>query len=171
MIGLERGVVKLVSYTPEWKRLFEEEKARLQKAVGEHVLDIQPLGSTAIPGMIAKPIIDIGIAVEDFEEAAVCIKPIERLGYVYRGEHGIPRRHYFVKEDPRTHHIHMVEINSREWHKMVLFRDYLIRHPESAQEYAALKAGLAEQFKIDREAYTDGKAPFIERVLRLTRSS
>ena len=110
MIGLPRGVVQLVPYTTEWIRLFEAEKARLQAAIGEHVLDIQHVGSTAIPGMIAKPIIDIGIAVEAFEEARVCVQPVESLGYEYRGEQGIPRRHYFVKGDPRIHHIHMNEV-------------------------------------------------------------
>lgn len=93
MIGLKRGIVELAPYTAEWRRLFEEEKARLQAAIGQYVLDIQHVGSTAIPGMIAKPIIDIGIAVRDFEEARVCILPIEQLGYEYRGEQGIPRRH------------------------------------------------------------------------------
>mgnify|MGYP001095876825 CR=1 FL=1 len=109
MIGLEERTVKLAPYATEWKRLFEKEKALLQAAIGNHVLDIQHVGSTAIPGMIAKPLIDIGVAVESFEEATVCIQPVERLGYEYRGEYGIPRRHFFVKGDPRTHHIHMNE--------------------------------------------------------------
>jgi len=87
MISLKRGIVELVPYTAEWRRLFEEEKARLQAAIGQYVLDVQHVGSTAIPGLIAKPIIDIGIAVRDFE-ARVCIGPIGQLGYEYRGEQG-----------------------------------------------------------------------------------
>ncbi|MCJ7551153.1 MAG: GrpB family protein, partial [Anaerolineae bacterium] len=113
MIGLERGVVRLAPYTTEWQRCFEAEKERLQAVIGQYVLDIQHVGSTSIPGMIAKPIIDIGIAVTSFEEARVCIQPIQQLGYEYRGELKIPRRHYFVKGDPRTHHLHMNEIDSR----------------------------------------------------------
>lgn len=147
MIGLQRGIVKLIPYTVEWKRLFDKEKARLQAAVGNYVLDIEHVGTTSIPGMVAKPIIDIGIAVQNFEEAAICIKPIEQLRYEYRGEHGIPRRHYFVKGDPRTHHIHMVEANSRDWETMLLFRDYLIQHPEFAEEYAELKVQLVSSLK------------------------
>jgi len=170
MIGLERGTVKLAPYTTEWKRLFEQEKALLQAAVGDYVLDIQHVGSTSIPGMVAKSIIDIGIAVRSFEEATVCVNPIKQLGYEYRGEHGIPRRHFFVKGDPRTHHVHVNEIDSRDWENQVLFRDDLIRHPEIAQEYAELKMELAQRFPTDRQAYLDGKAPFIERVLRLARS-
>ena len=171
MIGLERGVVRLAPYTAEWRRLFEAEKALLQAAIGPHVLDIQHVGSTAIPGMVAKPIIDIGIAVTSFEGARVCIQPIEQLGYEYRGEHGIPRRHFFVKGEARTHHLHMNEINSREWQNQVLFRDYMMQHSGLADEYATLKAQLAQRYRTDREAYLDGKAPFIERVLEMARSA
>lgn len=171
MIGLEAGVVRLVPYTAEWKRLFEEEKTLLQTAIGQYVLDIQHVGSTSIPGMVAKPILDIGIAVTSFEEARVCISPVEQLGYEYKGEFGIPRRHYFVKGDPRTHHIHMNEMGSPDWENQVLFRDYLMQHPESAEEYAALKMELAQRYPTDREAYLDGKAPFIEQVLEMARAA
>jgi GrpB-like predicted nucleotidyltransferase (UPF0157 family) len=121
--------------------------------------------------MIAKPIIDIGIAVTSFEGASVCVRPVEQLGYEYRGEHGIPRRHYFVKGYPTTHHVHMNEIESRDWQNQVLFRDYLIQHPGLAEEYAALKAELAQLYPTDRDAYTDGKAQFIERVLGMARAA
>jgi GrpB-like predicted nucleotidyltransferase (UPF0157 family) len=170
MIGLERCIVRLVPYTAEWKRLFEQEKARLQAAVGDYVLDIQHVGSTSIPGMVAKPILDIGIAVQSFEKAFVCIEPMVQLGYEYHGEHGIPRRHLFVKGDPRTHHVHMNEITSRDWENLVVFRDYLIQHPEAAQEYTELKLELAQRFPTDRQAYLDGKSSLIERVLQLARS-
>jgi len=171
LLGLEQGVVKLVPYTIEWKRLFEEEKARLQSVIGKYVLGIQHVGSTSIPGMVAKPILDIGIAVRNFEEARGCILPIERLEYEYRGEFGIPRRHYFVRGTPRTHHIHMNEIDSRDWENQVLFRDFLIQWPELAKEYITLKANLAQQFPTDREAYLNGKASFIEMVLEMARSA
>ena len=105
----------------------------------------------------------------DFEEARVCIGPVEHLGYEYRSEFGIPRRHYFVKGEPRTHHIHMNEIESRDWKDQVLFRDLLIQHPELAKEYAELKTELARQFPADREAYQEGKGSFIDRVLRMAR--
>jgi GrpB-like predicted nucleotidyltransferase (UPF0157 family) len=171
VIGLDRGVVRIAPYTPEWRRLFESEKARIEAAIGTWVLDIQHVGSTSIPGMPAKPILDIAIAVRDFEEARACIAPLEQLGYEYRGENGIPRRHYFHKGTPasRTHHVHMLEIHSRQWEDQILFRDYLIRHPETAQEYAVLKQELAEQFPADRQAYLDGKTPLVERVLCLAK--
>ena len=170
MIGLERGTVRLTPYSKEWERLFAEEKSSLQAAIGMYVLDIQHVGSTSIPGMVAKPIIDIAIAIENFENASVCIKPIERSGYEYKGENGIPRRHFFAKGNPRTHHIHMNELGSREWIDQISFRNYLILHPEAAKEYADLKTKLARRYPTDRQAYLDNKAPFIEHVLRLARS-
>lgn len=169
MLGLEPGLVKLAPYQAEWPRLFEAEKKELQGAIGQYVLDIQHVGSTSIPGIPAKPILDIGIAVSNFEEATICIAPLEQLGYVYRGENGIPRRHYFRKGAPRTHHLHMNEITSPDWENQILFRDYLRQHPQVAQEYAALKTRLARQYDRDREQYLIEKAPFIEEVLRLAR--
>jgi len=169
MIGLERGMVRLVPYTPEWMRLFELEKASLQNVVGRYILDVQHIGSTSIPGMPSKPIIDIAIAVADFEGARVCLPLLEGLGYEYKGEFGIPHRHYFVKGDPRTFHIHMSEITSLEWQNSLLFRDYLRLHADMATEYAELKAQLALKYPQDRSAYLDGKASFVQRVLQTAR--
>jgi len=166
-LGLRRGIVKLVPHRPAWKELFAEEKDRLEEVIGHQVVDIQHIGSTSIPGMVAKPILDIGIAVVDFEASEVSIDPIEGLGYQYRGEHGIPRRHYFVKGNPRTHHLHMLEVNSRDWKAHLLFRSYLTSHPDIAQEYAELKIDLAERYRTDREVYQEGKDAFIERILEL----
>ncbi len=170
MFGLERGVVRLEAYTTEWKRYFEREKDALQIVLGTNVLDIQHVGSTSIPGMPAKPIVDIAIAVADFEEARACIPLIESHGYEYKGEFGIPHRHYFVKGDPRLFHIHMCEIDSDAWQNQLLFRDYLILHTDKAKDYAQLKHQLALKFPQDREAYLDGKAGFIEAIIRLARA-
>lgn len=171
MIGLEKGVVRLVPYNPEWVQIFESERAALLTEVSAYILDIQHVGSTSIPGMRAKPIVDIAIAVADFEEARVCIPPIEALGYEYKGEFGIPHRHYFVKGDPRLFHIHMSEINDQPWQNLLLFRDYICQHPSVAKEYAELKTQLALKYPQDRSAYLDGKADFIERILQLARTN
>jgi len=172
IIGLERGVVRLVPYDPGWVLLFEEEKARLSRALGEWALDIQHVGSTAIPGGVAKPIIDISIAVQSFEAGFACVKPMEELGYVYGGENGIPRRHYFVKCNPATtHHIHMFEIKSKNWHDHLLFRDIMRSHPEAVQAYTGLKLQLLEQFPTNREAYTEGKAEFIRGIIETASGS
>ncbi len=125
-IGLEQGIVRVVPHSEQWHGLFEEEKARIQAAIGDRVLDIQHVGSTSIPGIVAKPIIDVAIAVRDFDEVRICIEPLVRLGYEYRGEMGIPRRHFFTLGDPRTVHIHMNEITSADWQNQIRFRDALL---------------------------------------------
>jgi len=134
------------------------------------VLDIQHIGSTSVPGLVAKPIIDIGIAVASFEESTRCIPRLEQIGYLYRGEEGIPRRHLFIKGEPRTHNVHMNEIHSADWQNTIAFRDYLRQHPDSARAYAALKTGLAQQFTNDLQGYLMGKADFISQILELAHS-
>ncbi len=162
---LEKGVVELVPHDPNWKNAFEKEKNRLEGAIGQYVLDIQHIGSTAVAGICAKPIIDIAAAVENFEEAIVCVEPLTILGYVYHGENGIPRRHYFDFGSPCTVHLHIFELSSPEWQAHILFRDYLIRHPEAAARYEALKIRLAEAYRRDREKYTDSKGGLISEII------
>ncbi len=158
--------VELVTWTPEWARRFEAERAALAAAIGPEVLQIEHIGSTSIPGIAAKPVIDVGVAVTRFEEARSCVEPLERLGYAYRGEHGIPRRHFFQKGDPRTHNLHMLEIESAEWQNHLAFRDYLRADTDTAHEYEALKHRLAEKHRDDVEAYAEAKTDFVREVLR-----
>jgi GrpB-like predicted nucleotidyltransferase (UPF0157 family)/protein associated with RNAse G/E len=165
-IGLAKGTVQLQPYTPVWADLYRAEEAQLRAHIGQYVLDIQHVGSTSIPGIPAKPIIDIGVGVANFEEAAVCIAPLQQLGYGYMGEFGIPRRHYFVKGEPRTYHLHMNEVHSSDWQQQIAFRDYLRSYAAVAQAYAELKLRLAQQFPTDRLAYTEQKSGFIFNVLR-----
>lgn len=169
MLGLEKGKLNFVPYNREYSRLFAAEKELLKNTVGNYILDIQHIGSTSIPGIIAKPILDIAIAVKNFEAAAaVCIKPIENLGYIYMGEYGLARRHFFIRgSNRRTHNLHVWEINSNGWKRQILFRDYLIKHPEIAKQYVDLKLKLLEQYRDDRDKYQDGKSEFIESIERL----
>lgn len=166
MLGLTSGQLRLARYDPNWSQLFRAEKERLFASLGNRILDVQHIGSTSIPSIPAKPILDIGVAVTNFEEAARCIPLLEQMGYTYKGENGIPRRHYFVKGEPRTHHLHMLEIESAEWKNHLRFRDYLRRNSAIAQDYASLKQTLATQFATDREAYQNGKEHFIQAVLQ-----
>ncbi len=165
-LGLERYTVALKPHDTRWAKLFEMERLRLKSILGDEV-DVQHIGSTAIPGLGAKPILDIGVGVEDFDAAFAFVEPLEALGYTFRGEQGIPRRHYFVKGSPenRTHHLHMLERTNTEWRKLLFFRDYLCAHPEALGQYQKLKTQLAKQFPKDREAYTDGKYAFIQNIL------
>ncbi len=169
MIGLQRKTVKLVPCSPEWERFFAEEERLLRAVIGAHVVDIQHVGSTAIPGMEAKPIIDIAMALRRLEDVERCVEPLERLGYEYKGDEGHPGRFFFAKGDPsrRTHYLHVVEWDSDPWKELLCFRDYLRQHKEVAGEYARLKRELARKSQGNRDLYTPGKAEFIERVLRM----
>ena len=165
-LGLPDGVIELAPASSEWGRLYEEEAARIRSALGELILDIQHVGSTAIPGIAAKPILDIDVGVPSFEEGERAIEPLEAQGYTYRGEHGIPGRHYFVKGNPRTHHLHMYGIDHALFGEQAAFRDALRADPVLAREYERLKQDLARRFRTDRVAYTDGKTKFVYDVLR-----
>jgi GrpB-like predicted nucleotidyltransferase (UPF0157 family) len=165
--GLERGVIRLAPYDPDWPRVYAAERERLVAAVGDLFLDVQHIGSTSVPGLIAKPIIDVAAAVRDFDEAAACVAPVVALGYAYRGENGIPRRHYFDRGSPTLFHLHVFEVRSLDWHEHLLFRDYLRDHPEAVKEYADLKEDLTRRYAGDRLGYTEAKAPFIRRILTL----
>lgn len=176
IVGLPDGRVRLVPHSPEWARLFAAEKERLlvtlQPYLGSIVLDIQHVGSTSIPGIPAKPIIDIGVAVTNHDAARVTIEPLEQMGYVYLGEHEVPGRHFFYLGDAgttgRTHHLHMLEQTNPQWRQQIGFRDYLTAHPAIAAAYGVLKTELAVRFAEDRPAYLEGKADFITQVLRLS---
>jgi len=162
--------VIIVDYNPAWPGLYEEEKMCILDAIGEYIEDIQHVGSTSVPGLGAKPIIDIMIGIHDLSLVDECVQPLQSLGYEYLGEFGIPGRHYFRKPPEtlsmhRTYHIHMVETNHDGWKRNMLFRDYLRTHPEDAKQYEVLKRALAEQFGSDREGYADAKTDFIEAVL------
>ena len=131
-LGLKRGELRVSPYWEEWKALFEIEKRDIEKAIGDYIEDIQHVGSTSIPGMPAKPILDIAIAVKDFEEARICIKPLCNMGYTFKGENGIPRRHYFLKGEPCTHLMTSIYSNKPVTRMgkinlfgLILLRDYL----------------------------------------------
>ena len=158
--------VTIVEYRPEWKKMFENEKSILQKALGEFPARIEHIGSTAIAGLTAKPIIDIMIGLKDFSAAQSVVPRIEALGYEYisRYEDEMPFRRYFAKDSGgvRTHQIHMVEIGGEFWERHILFRDYLRQNPAVAGQYASLKKELAGREWTDVNEYADAKTQFIK---------
>jgi GrpB-like predicted nucleotidyltransferase (UPF0157 family) len=170
-LGLKRGTVTLLPHSEEWHQLFADEKARILNVIGEHVIDIEHVGSTAICGIVAKPILDLMVGIPQFEDGEKCVQSLERLGYEYKGENGVPLRHFFGKGSSRTHHLHMVAADSDFWKHHLLFRDYLINNRQVAGEYNDLKLGLAARFPEDREEYTNGKEPFVQRILQEARNS
>ena len=165
--------IVVVDYQPSWPALFEEEKTRIVEALGdvmEGVVAIDHVGSTAVPGLAAKPVIDNLIGVRDLSYGERSIAPLEGIGYEYRGEAGILGRYYFRKGSPRSHHLHLVEHGRERWRETIDFRDYLRAHPGAVREYEELKRSLAAKHRAHREAYTDGKAPFIRSVLERARA-
>ena len=174
--------VILAPYDPAWPVMFAKERDRLQNAIGEWAVAIEHVGSTAIPGIAAKPIIDIGVALGSFEDALYCITPLFEIGYECLGEYGIPRRIYFRKrtDDPipgqvhnsgiaRTHQVHMYEQTHEQYVNHLLFRDYLRAHQGAAGQYEELKRRLAGEHD-DVEAYADAKSEFVQHILALARA-
>lgn len=161
----ERAIV-VVAYDPAWPRAFGQIRAYLERAVGGHALDIEHVGSTAVPGLSAKPIIDVDVIVRP-GEVAEAIRRLERIGYVHEGDLGIPDREAFTSPAGLpAHHLYVCSAGSTSMQAHLRFRDYLRTHPQAADEYGALKRTLALQVGGDRIAYSAGKKAFIEAALR-----
>ena len=159
--------ILVVPYDPSWPRQFARERDLLAREVaGWRSGTIEHIGSTAVPGLSAKPVIDIMFGVESLDGSRSAIPIIEQLDYCYFA-YRPDVLHWFCKPSPqlRTHHLHLVPFRSRLWDERIAFRDVLREQPDVAEEYAALKCQLAERHRFDREAYTDAKAPFIQGVV------
>ncbi len=165
MLGLKRGVLTLSPYAPAWPALYASEAAQLRTLLGPVIIDMQHVGSTAIPGMIAKPILDIAVKIDTLREVALAEQLLPPHGYVCRGEQGLPGRHLFAKGDPVSYHVHMMLPDCNNWQNQVLFRDYLLTFPETATAYAGLKQALLATVAGDRRAYSAGKHAFITQTL------
>jgi GrpB-like predicted nucleotidyltransferase (UPF0157 family) len=165
MLGLKSGTVTLCAYSPLWRRTFVNERRRLRRHAGGQPCRIEHIGSTAVPGLTAKPIIDMAICIPTFRRLKTWIRILTEAGYGYKGEYGLPGRHFFVRGEPVTHHLHLVESGSDHWNKWILFRDHLRRRPDAARRYNAFKRRMALRHRLDRDAYTRSKTPFIARML------
>ena len=166
-LGLEAGRVRLVPHSHTWPVLYAAEVARLAPELAAAGVEVvfEHTGSTAVPGLAAKPIIDILAGLVRENDRPAVIAALERAGYVYRGEQGIPGRDFFRRGDPRQYHVHLTRFESAFWRDHLLFRDWLRTHDDVAADYAALKRTLAERFPTDRPAYLEGKTAFVARVL------
>ena len=172
--------------------LFERERQRIEKAIGHIAAGVHHVGSTAIPGMPAKPILDIVVLLHDFDDGERCIEPLEKIGYLHMGVmDDIPGDRVFHRGDApsegridldddktasrhgtkgmtqivQTHILHMYAVDNPVRHHHLLFRDYLIAHPEVAADYAELKVALSDRHGNDRKSYSAGKRSFIREVL------
>jgi GrpB-like predicted nucleotidyltransferase (UPF0157 family) len=155
--------IRIVPYDPKWPERFERERAALEDAIGEWVDGgVHHMGSTAVPGLEAKPVIDILVGVSSLEESRACFDRLGGLEYLY-APYRSKEMHWFCKPNPsrRTHHLHLVPTGSKRFGDELAFRDYLRAHGDVAEEYGELKCRLAEEFRHDREAYTEAKTEFI----------
>jgi GrpB-like predicted nucleotidyltransferase (UPF0157 family) len=159
--------IEVVAHDPAWTARFADLGRDLRAGLGDVALRIDHIGSTSVPGLAAKPIIDIQISVAAFEPLEAFKHPLERLGYVYRADNPERTKRYFREPPgrPRTHvHVRRAGSFSEQW--ALLFRDFLRAHRDVAVEYEAVKRRLAIQFRDDRHGYTDAKVPFMWQVIR-----
>lgn len=152
--------VRVEAYDSRWPALFEYEAARLDEAIGPWITGgIHHVGSTAVPGLAAKPTVDIAIGVADLPTSRPCIDVLAELDYCY-WPYRAEVMHWFCKpnQSRRTYHLHLIATGSSRFREEICFRDYLRTHPNSAERYQLLKQHLASEHPHDREAYTQGKA-------------
>lgn len=179
ILGLKRGTVKLLPHNPKWAELFEEERQLLINTFGDTIIAIEHIGSTSIPGIPAKPILDMNIGVESLEVALAMKDEFVRLGYEHRpfvqgvSLEGLREQELYVRgpESRRTHFAHVTVYASDFWNRSLVFRDYLRSHPNRAQEYADLKTALANAHAADRTSYSKAKTDFVLETLELARRS
>lgn len=159
--------MEVVPYDSKWKEKYLKESEKIANLMKDEIVDIHHIGSTSIPGIYAKPVIDILVEVKDINSVDKYNNNMEELGYKAVGEGGIEGRRYFFKGlYKRTHHVHVFEIGNPEIKKHLNFRDYMIAHPEEAKAYEQLKKELSIKFRYDSKGYCDGKDSFIKDIDR-----
>jgi GrpB-like predicted nucleotidyltransferase (UPF0157 family) len=164
--------IRVVPYDPDWPRSFYAEADALRAILGQEIIAIHHIGSTAIPNLSAKPIIDILVEVHHIEKMDEFDAAMRRSGYLPKGEAGIPGRRFYIKGDEihRTHHIHIFQAGRPDIERHLGFRDYMIAHPEDAKAYGWLKEELAQRFPTDIEGYMAGKDALIKETDRKARA-
>jgi GrpB-like predicted nucleotidyltransferase (UPF0157 family) len=174
MIGLRKGTVKLSeSQFDEWCEEYEKEKSILLDKIGNYISEIHHIGSTSIPELMAKPIIDIIVVINKLDDYKKLIKPLEEIGYHFMPDRvfEIRDRVFFPKgpENNRTHHLSLVVKNSQQYKDNLLFRDYLRENKKARNNYQSLKQKLAKKFADDRASYTEAKENFITKTIDIAR--
>lgn len=156
--------IEVVDYNPQWIKEFKKESKKIKAVLGKNCIGVYHIGSTAVKGLKAKPIIDMMPVVKDISLVDEHNRELEELGYECMGEYGIPGRRFFVKGgDNRTHHIHVFEkTNHEEIERHLAVCGYLNSHPDIAKQYGELKASLAEEFTYDNDGYCNGKDAFVK---------
>jgi GrpB-like predicted nucleotidyltransferase (UPF0157 family) len=163
-LGVEQGKVRLLASDERWAGLYDAEERRLREAIGPLIVAIEHFGSTSIPGIKAKPILDILVGLPRFEDGAKLVEPLAALGYDYVGVEMVPDDHLFGLGQPRRHLLHAVQYGGYHWTRDLRFRDRLRADPALASSYEALKVELAKRFAEQRAEYTAAKKAFIDSI-------
>lgn len=172
LLGVEINTVILNEYNPKYKELFEEERKRLMEYVGDEIVQVEHIGSTSMPGILAKPIIDIVVAVKDLGRIDKIERILTEKGYIYKGPiAAVEDRYQFLVGNSikRDFHIYFTELNSDVWYDFVLYRDYMLSHPEELREYEELKIKLARLYPHDRRNYLKHKNVYINEIHKRAR--
>jgi GrpB-like predicted nucleotidyltransferase (UPF0157 family) len=159
----EQREVELVPHNPEWSHLADEEAKRIMEQLSIPVIGIYHIGSTSVPGIKAKPILDFVIEVEILDDFIQSAEVLEELNYVSKGEYGIPGRQFFTKDTDgeRSHHLHVFQQGHPDIERHLVFRDFLRANPGAAHEYEIIKEKLAKRFPKESSSYTEAKSDFI----------
>jgi GrpB-like predicted nucleotidyltransferase (UPF0157 family) len=161
---MQKRIIEVVDYDPQWAEAYRTESAAIQHALKDLDVRIHHIGSTSVPGLMAKPVIDILIEATDVAVLDCYDEAMRAIGYIPKGEFGITGRRFYLKGlYDRTHHIHAFNRGTPDVIRHLAFRDYLIAHPDIAIEYGVLKAEMADMCNNDNDTYCDGKADFVKK--------
>ena len=161
--------IEIAAYDQSWPERFRVERDRVAAALGDLAAEVEHSGSTAVPNMAAKPIIDVLVGLADFADTPQTIAPLEAIGYTSYGKLR-PGWMFFRTNNPHDRHLHVVELGSEDWQSQLDFRDALRADPELVAAYERVKVDLAERFANDRAGYTTGKTEFVQSVLERVRA-
>ena len=164
---METKRVVVLPYDEQWKQDYLRIKAELTNALGPSIIGIEHVGSTSVPGLSAKPIIDIDVIIKDYSVLKDVVSALGKIGYRHKGDLGIAGREAFAydgKEHLRKHHLYVCPQDSEELHRHIAFRDHLRTHPEAVREYSRIKEEGARLYPDDIEKYIEYKSPFIEKI-------
>lgn len=164
---MRRKKVIVLPYDPAWKDAFEEIKGEIEAALGDLILGVEHVGSTAVEGLSAKPCIDVDVVIQDYSVFAEVVRRLEAIGYSHEGDLGIRDREAFRYSDKPhllKHHLYVCPRDSRELHRHLTFRDFLRSHPEAAKQYGRVKERAAQLFPEDMDQYIAYKSPCIARL-------
>ena len=159
------GPVLLVDHRPEWPALYAREEARIRRALGDRALLVEHVGSTSVPGLAAKPVIDIWLTLTG-PVRPEHVEALGAVGYRHLGEAGLAGQDLFIRRSAPQVHVHSYQVGDPDYQRHLDFREWLRAHPDGAAAYGRLKKDLARRFKADRLAYTEAKSDFIEAALR-----